>query len=206
MIAIGCGLRADPMFRGAEPQRVLTNLAFYLFGPALLFRLTARIDLGALPWVVIAGLLRSDDRAAARRLRVAAAARTVTARWRPGASGRSRCTFGNTVQLGIPVAIALFGEDGLAIHVADRQPARGHPADDRDRAGRAGPGAAAGDGDERPGVRDRADHGPEHGRAPGRAAGAARAGREPGRAAAARARSTTCSRCSGRAWCRCAWC
>jgi predicted permease len=117
VVAIGWVCGRTPLFRGAEPQRVLTNLAFYLLGPALLFRLTARIDLGELPWVVIAAYFGPT---VALLLAVYA--------WRRRADGDGPAagpgiqaismTFGNTVQLGIPVMIALFGEAGLAVHVA----------------------------------------------------------------------------------------
>ena len=33
----------------ADPARILSNAAFYIFVPALLFRTTARVDLSALP-------------------------------------------------------------------------------------------------------------------------------------------------------------
>lgn len=102
----------------ADPARVLGNVAFYLFVPALLFRTTARLDLAQLPWgtllaffvpVLLAmGLVYAfsrrrahpDDHAAAP------AVRAITA------------SFGNSVQLGIPFSAALFGEAGLAIHIA----------------------------------------------------------------------------------------
>jgi predicted permease len=117
VVAIGWICGRTPMFRGAEPQRVLTNLAFYLFGPALLFRLTARIDLGELPWVVIAAYFGPT---VGLLLAVYAWRRRVN-RDGPVADPSIRAvsmTFGNTVQLGIPVVIALFGEAGLAVHVA----------------------------------------------------------------------------------------
>ena len=38
----------------AEPARVLSNAAFYLFAPALLFRTTSRVDLPHLPWGMLA--------------------------------------------------------------------------------------------------------------------------------------------------------
>jgi predicted permease len=117
VVAIGWVCGRTPMFRGAEPQRVLTNLAFYLFGPALLFRLTARIDLGELPWVVIAAYFGPTI---ALLLAVYVWRRRATGDGPvagPGIRAISM-TFGNTVQLGIPVVIALFGEEGLAVHVA----------------------------------------------------------------------------------------
>jgi predicted permease len=112
---------------GGDPARVLANAAFYIFVPALLFRTTARLDLQAMPWstvvaffvpvlvllvLVYAGtrwrLARrpAADLAAAERQAVAPAARAIAA------------TFGNSVQVGIPFAAAVFGEKGLGIHIA----------------------------------------------------------------------------------------
>ena len=100
-----------------DPARTLSNAAFYIFIPALLFRTTARIDFATLPWRTLAAFLvpvllllvlvyvwqrrsnRSGDAPAAPSVRAISA------------------TFGNTVQIGVPLATALFGEAGLAIHI-----------------------------------------------------------------------------------------
>lgn len=100
-----------------DPARVLGNLAFYLFVPALLFRTTARLDLAHMPWAtlvaffvpalgVLALVYLLQRHAAARHGAAAPATRAITA------------TFGNSVQVGIPFAAAVFGEAGLAIHIA----------------------------------------------------------------------------------------
>jgi len=84
----------------------------------LLFRLTARIDLGALPWVLIAAYFVPT---VALLLAVHAWSRRARSADVPVAGPAIRAlsmTFGNTVQLGIPVVIALFGDEGLAVHVA----------------------------------------------------------------------------------------
>jgi hypothetical protein len=102
---------------GGTPARVLSAAAFNLFVPALLFRTTARLDLAALPWRTIAAYFLPvcayllavyawQRRAIARHGAAAAAARAISA------------TYGNAVQLGIPLAAALFGEAGLGIHIA----------------------------------------------------------------------------------------
>lgn len=93
--------------------RALSSIAFLLFIPALLFRTTARIDIAHLdiraltvffaPTVLLMlGLFawnavrkQGGDHATIRALSV---------------------TFGNTVQIGIPVVVAVYGEKGLAIH------------------------------------------------------------------------------------------
>ena len=108
-----------PHTAGSDPSRVLANAAFCVFVPALLFRTTARIDLARLPWhlllayfvpvlVVLAGVY-GWQRRALRHNRLPAAAPSVRA---------ITVSFGNSVQVGIPLAAALFGEAGLAIHVA----------------------------------------------------------------------------------------
>ena len=102
-----------------DPTRVLSNAALYVFIPALLLRTTVRLDFAALPgstvwafFVPAVGLLLAvyawqRARGAMQRDGTAApAVRALTA------------SFGNSVQLGIPLAAALFGESGLAIHVA----------------------------------------------------------------------------------------
>ncbi len=102
-----------------DPARVLANAVYYIFVPALLFRTTARIEFATMPWrtlvavfvplvlmlVSVYFVVRRIDRQ--RALSPAApAVRAITA------------AFGNTVQVGIPMAAALFGEKGLQIHLA----------------------------------------------------------------------------------------
>jgi malonate transporter len=115
VVAIGwvCGRTAA--FRGRDTLRLLTDLAFTVFTPALLFRLTASIDLSALPWTVlavyfgpaVAMLLVGYALQRRRDLQPPAmpSVRAITA------------TFGNTVQLGIPLVVSLFGDRGLATFV-----------------------------------------------------------------------------------------
>ncbi|MCO1656517.1 AEC family transporter [Pseudonocardia humida] len=115
VVAVGYGCGRTRMFAGERSLRLLTDLAFFVFTPALLFRLTASIDLTALPWVVI-GVYFGPTVAlllavyAVQRVRVRAEA--------AGPSVRAiTATFGNTVQLGIPIVLGLFGDPGLAVHV-----------------------------------------------------------------------------------------
>ncbi len=100
---------------GSDAARVLSNAAFYVFIPALLFRTTARLDFAAMPWRTIAAFF----------VPVLAVMLTVYA-WQRARGPASPAvpttraiavTFGNTVQLGIPFSAALFGEAGLAIHI-----------------------------------------------------------------------------------------
>jgi predicted permease len=99
----------------SDPARVLGNAAFYIFVPALLFRTTARVDLGALPgglltaYFVPALACLAVVYVAARRRRPAEPARPAV---RAIAS-----TYGNAVQMGIPMSAAMFGEAGLGLHL-----------------------------------------------------------------------------------------
>jgi malonate transporter len=100
-----------------DAARVLGNAAFYLFVPALLFRTTSRIEFETLPWGTVAAFfvpvvammlaLYAWQRSGRGPLPAAApSVRAVTG------------SFGNSVQLGIPMAAAMFGEQGLTIHIA----------------------------------------------------------------------------------------
>jgi malonate transporter and related proteins len=102
---------------GADPARMLGLVAMYIFVPALLFRTMARLDLAHLPWTAVQGyflpalvwtvvLVAWLRRHPVTGLPAAAATRGVGA------------VYGNGVQLGVPFATALFGEQGLAIHIA----------------------------------------------------------------------------------------
>lgn len=105
---------------GAAAVQALSNAAFYLFVPALLFRTMVRLDLGSLPGPTLAAYFVPASAFALavyawQRHRLpqrgehtpaAPAIRTVSA------------MYGNAVQLGIPMAAALFGEAGLALHIA----------------------------------------------------------------------------------------
>lgn len=100
-----------------DTARVLSNATFYLFIPALLVRTTARIDLSAMPWATLAAFF-----APALALMLAVHLGTRRLAGADGAAAPSvraiSVGFGNTIQLGIPIASALFGETGLAIHLA----------------------------------------------------------------------------------------
>ena len=90
-----------------DPARVLGNAAFYLFVPALLFRTTSRLDLVGMPWgtllaffVPVLALLLGVY--AWQRPRVRAGGLVTAA---PSVRAIS-ASFGNTVQVGIPLATA----------------------------------------------------------------------------------------------------
>ena len=100
---------------GPEAADVLNRAAFTLFLPALLFRTASGISVADLPWITIAayyvptlGVLFTAY--AWYRIRGARGA---------GPAIRAlSVSFSNTVQIGIPVIAALFGESGLAVLIA----------------------------------------------------------------------------------------
>jgi hypothetical protein len=108
----------------AAANRVLSDTAFMLFVPALLFRTMARLDLAAMPWSTLAAYFMPALAYAAglyvlRRRTLADAAPSGTpAESAAPATWTVAATYGNAVQLGVPMASALFGEAGLALHVA----------------------------------------------------------------------------------------
>ncbi len=118
VVAIGWLVARSDRLGSGDPARTLSGAAFYIFVPALLFRTTARIDFATLdarillaffgPTLLLVGLvylvLRLRGPAAPGRA-AEPSVRAITA------------SFGNTVQVGIPLATALFGETGLALHI-----------------------------------------------------------------------------------------
>ena len=123
-LAVGLGWIAGRMRwlgderQGADPARTLSNAAFYIFIPALLFRTTSRLDFKTLPWGTLGAffvpvlllliLVYLWQRRINRGGHLPAATPSVRA---------ISATFGNTLQVGVPMASALFGEVGLGIHI-----------------------------------------------------------------------------------------
>jgi predicted permease len=119
-LTVGLGYLAARLrwFGEATPAvaRLLGNLTINVFVAALLFRTAARLDFANLPWPVLMAYFLP---ALALVLAVAA--------WQHGHAARDgaaapatravAATYGNAVQLGIPMAAALYGEAGLAIHI-----------------------------------------------------------------------------------------
>ena len=117
VVAIGWAVARSGRLGGGDPSRVLAGAAFYIFVPALLFRTSARTDFARLdvriviaffvPTVVVLLLVYTAYRFARAGADAPAApsVRAITA------------SFGNAVQIGIPLAAALYGESGLALHV-----------------------------------------------------------------------------------------
>ncbi len=103
----------------ADPARTLANAAYFIFVPALLFRTTARIEFKTMPWGTLVAIF--VPMVAMLLVVYAWQRRGVTRGALPPAGPSVRAitaVFGNSVQVGIPMAAALFGETGLAIHLA----------------------------------------------------------------------------------------
>ncbi len=117
--------------------RLLGDWVFNVFISALLFRTTARLDFAHLPWhalaayyvpaVAVALLVYGWRRRAhgmppepaALAVPISSTAPAAAPATAPAAAATHAVasSFGNTVQLGIPLAAALFGEQGLALHI-----------------------------------------------------------------------------------------
>ena len=106
-----------------DPARMLSNAAFFIFIPALMFRTTARVDLQALPWTTLlayfvpALMIMLAVYAALRWAQRQDQVQPTPATAATPAVRAFAVTFGNSVQVGIPLAAALFGEAGLGIHI-----------------------------------------------------------------------------------------
>ena len=112
---------------GIDPARLLGNAAFYIFVPALLFRTTARLDVAGLPWATVVAffvpvlLMLLAVYGVTHWRRRGAVASDLEAGERAAAAPATQAitvVFGNSVQVGIPMAASLFGEAGLGIHIA----------------------------------------------------------------------------------------
>jgi predicted permease len=117
-VALGWSAAKARWLGAGDTARTLSNVAFFVFVPALLFRTTARLDFATVPGPLLAAyfaptLLVLLGCYAFSRWRQTA----VDTPARPSVEAVS-VTFGNTVQLGIPMAAALFSEQGLALHIA----------------------------------------------------------------------------------------
>jgi len=127
----------------AQANRVLSDAAYNIFVPALLFRTMARMDFAAMPWTTLVayfvpvlaylGVFYAWQQRRGVRLQALAQGQPAPAGAQVVASAGERgrggpaaaaatlgvaATYGNSVQLGIPMAAALFGEAGLGLHLA----------------------------------------------------------------------------------------
>jgi malonate transporter len=137
---VGAGWYAGrtPLMAGPEPVKAISTLAFYLLIPALLFRTMATVDLAHLPWATLLAffgpttawvlVVYAYHRWRQQRASVAPTAPVglpggthPAVHEREAATPATRsmmCSFGNTLQVGLPLVASLFGDAGLAIHVA----------------------------------------------------------------------------------------
>ncbi len=120
--AIGWGAGRTRLLGGADTVQSVSNLAFYLFTPALLFRTTARLDFHTMPW----GTLMAFFGPAVGWLLLVYAFNQWRARTRSPtpvpepalpAVRAVTASFGNTLQIGLPFVAAVYGDAGLSIHV-----------------------------------------------------------------------------------------
>lgn len=116
VVAIGYLAGRRNWLGGDQAATVLSNTAFLVFVPALLFRTTAELDFAGMPWAVLAAFFGP---ALAWLLATYLVQRVREPKPPAGPAIRAiTVTFGNTVQVGIPVVTALFGAAGLRLHVA----------------------------------------------------------------------------------------
>jgi malonate transporter and related proteins len=134
MIGLGWGAARWRLLGSAEAQRGLAQAAFSLFLPALLFRTTAALDVRTLPgplllaffgplmlWALAAWAWCS--RRQRRAVGDGVAGSTEADATGPAAPAAPAVwavsmSFGNSVQVGLPFAAALFGQAGLQLHLA----------------------------------------------------------------------------------------
>lgn len=118
VIGTGWGASRFGVFKTPEASRALSNAAFLIFGPALLFRSMAVMDFDAsasrllLTYYGTALLLMAGVRLWVRRSHDPLAQHAAAPAVRAVTAG-----FGNGVQVGIPMVSVLFGSAGLQLHL-----------------------------------------------------------------------------------------
>ncbi len=120
VVAIGWGFGRLKWLGEKDLARNLGNAAYYIFIPALLFRTMVRLDTTHLPWAILVAFFAPVTCLLLavylwQKYRYTQGPATpVTA---PAVHALSS-TFGSSVQVGLPLMVALFGELGLSIHLA----------------------------------------------------------------------------------------
>ena len=118
VVAIGWAVSRSGRLGSDDAAQVLSGAAFYIFVPALLFRTTARIDFAHLDTrILIAFFVPTLATIGAVYVFLRARATEEPGRAAEPSVRAITASFGNTVQVGIPLAAALFGEAGLALHI-----------------------------------------------------------------------------------------
>ena len=117
VVSAGWYAGRTPLMRGPEPVKAISTLAFYLLIPALLFRSTAKVDLQHLPWST---LLAFFVPVILFLLAVYSLNRFYFEPEDPAvpAARGMICSFGNTLQVGLPFVAAIYGDEGLSVLVA----------------------------------------------------------------------------------------
>lgn len=120
VVAIGYAAARAGWLGGEEAAPVLSGVAFTVLVPALLFRITSQMSFASLPWTLLLAFFVPTVGWMAGYYVVARTRRVQPREGRAvgSAVGAITVSFGNTVQVGIPVATALFGAAGLRLHVA----------------------------------------------------------------------------------------
>ncbi len=118
VVAIGWAVSRSGKLGSGDAAQVLSGAAFYIFVPALLFRTTARVDFVHLDTrILIAFFVPTLATIAAVYVFLRSRAADGPGRAAEPSVRAITASFGNTVQVGIPLAAALFGESGLALHI-----------------------------------------------------------------------------------------
>lgn len=122
VVAIGWMVGRLKWLGDADVARILANTVFYIFIPALLFRTMVRLDIAHLPGSVLGAFFVPATALLLavygwHRVRLAQAGAPVLPVTAPSVRGMT-ASFGNNVQVGLPLVSALFGERGLVIHIA----------------------------------------------------------------------------------------
>jgi predicted permease len=127
-VVLGAALTRLPVFArpqagdpgAAELAMAMGQLTTYVLVPALLFRTMARLDLSHMPWPVAQAYF-APVLVGAVLVVLAFKRRSAPVGPQAPAAAATRATaavYGNGVLLGIPMATAVFGEPGLAVHIA----------------------------------------------------------------------------------------
>ncbi len=118
VVAIGWAVARSGRLASDDAAQVISGAAFYIFVPALLFRTTARIDFTHLDTrVLIAFFVPTLATIAVVYVFLRLHTPPEPERAAEPSVRAITASFGNTVQIGIPLAAALFGEAGLALHI-----------------------------------------------------------------------------------------
>ncbi len=118
VVAVGYAAARAGWVVGEQATTVLSDVAFMVFLPALLFRATAQMSFALMPWMLLLAFFAPAVATMLGYYLVARIRSRGRAEGPAAAVGAITASFGNTVQVGIPVATALFGAAGVRLHIA----------------------------------------------------------------------------------------